>query len=60
MAQWVKDPMLSLRKRVRSLAVLSGLRIQCCPGPWHSHRSSYDAVLLWLQHWPQLQLRFDP
>ena len=33
MAQQIKDPMLSLRKQVQSLALFSGLMIHCCYKP---------------------------
>ena len=36
-AQWVKNPpdIVSVRMRAGSLALLSGLRIQCCHELWH-------------------------
>jgi len=37
-----------MRLQVRSLALLSGLRIQCCDELWCRCRCSSDLVLLWL------------
>ena len=39
MAQRVRNPTVSLRTRVRSPALLSGLRIQCCHKLWHRSQS---------------------
>ena len=34
-AQWVKNLIVPIRMQVRSLASLSGLKIQCCRELWH-------------------------
>ena len=59
MAQWVKDPTLSLRMLVWSLASLSGLRIQllsCGVG----HGCGLDLVLLWLWCRPEAATLIQP
>ena len=45
-AQWLTNP-TSMRRQVRSLASLSGLRIRCCGV---GHRYGSDLALLWLWH----------
>ena len=42
-----------MRMQVRTLALLSGLRIQCCRELWYtSCRRGSDLVFLWLWHRP--------
>ena len=47
-AQWSQTKLTSMRFQVRSLALLSGLRIQCCCELWYRLQSCLDPVLLWL------------
>ena len=53
-AQWKWIWLASMRTQVRSLASLSGLRIQCCRELGIGHRRGSDPALLWLQ------LQFNP
>ena len=48
--QWVKNPTVSVRMWVQSLALLSGLRIWCCHKLWcrSQMQRSLDLALLWL------------
>ena len=50
MAQWLMNPLGTMRLLVRSLALLSGLSIAVSCGVGHSLGS--DPVLLWLWHRP--------
>ena len=48
-AQWLTNPTRNMRLRVRSLALLSGLRIWHCRELWCTgHRQGSDPALLWL------------
>jgi len=47
MAQWKQIWLVSVRTQVRSLALLSGLRIQHCHKLGIGHRCGSDLVLLW-------------
>ena len=51
-AQWKRIQLGTRRLGVRSLALLSGLRIWCCCGCGVGHRCGLDLALLWLWHRP--------
>ena len=51
MAQQYQIQLVSMRMRVRSLALLSGLRIRCCWKLWHRSQ---------IQLGSRLQLQFNP
>ena len=48
----VKNPTLSVKIQIRSLALLSGSRASIATSFGIGHRCSSDLVLLWLWHWP--------
>ena len=52
MAQCLTNSTISMRMRVLSLALLSGLRIQHSHELGVGHRCSSDPTLLWLWHRP--------
>ena len=52
MAQWKQIWLVCMRMQVRSLALLSGLRIGIAMSCGVGRRSSSDPVLLWLWHRP--------
>ena len=56
-AQHVKNLTISMKIQVRSLALLSGLRIGCCQKLWHSHQCGTDLALLWLWWRPAAESR---
>ena len=41
--------LISMRKQIRSLASLSGLRIRCCRELWCTSQTQSDPALLWLR-----------
>ena len=41
-----------MRMQVQFLALLSGLRIQCCCELWYRLQTWFDPTLLWLWHMP--------
>ena len=47
-AWWQQTQLVSMRMQVRSLALFSGLRIQCCCELWCRLQIQLDLVLLWL------------
>ena len=51
---------VSVRMRIRSLALLSGLRIQSCHKPQPSHRCGSEPVLLWLWRRPAAAAPIQP
>jgi len=63
-AQWKQIRLGTMRMRVRSLALLSGLRIWCCPGAAVScgvgPRRGSDLVLLWLWRRPAAAAPIQP
>ena len=52
MAQWLMNPTRNMRLQVQSLALPSGLRIQCCCEYGVGRRCGSDPVLLWLWRRP--------
>ena len=52
MAQHLMNPTRSMRMQVRSLASLSGLRIQSCRELWYRSQTWPGSLLLWLWHRP--------
>ena len=60
MAQWVKDPTVATRTQVRSQALLSGLRIQCCCKLCVGRSFGSDLALLWLWCRPAAAVPIQP
>ena len=51
-AQWKRIQLGTMKLRVRSLALLSGLRIRGCHELWCSQRHGSDLAWLWLWRRP--------
>ena len=49
-AQWLTHLTRNHELRVRSLALLSGLRLWCCHELWYRSQRGSDLALLWLWH----------